>query len=107
MSLQLDRCRKVGRLKAMVIGDEDGLVVAWSGDGDTCEEVAANVAPIAQRMENYEGTVDTDEHQFSVRMRRFEVAGTKLFIGAVGGGGETRAKQIQRSIGGISRILRA
>ncbi len=107
MRLQLDACRRGAELSAMFIGDEDGLCLAWAGDDATCEQVAANVAPIARRMENFEGAVDTDERMVNVRMRSFEVAGTRLFVGAVGGGGEARASQIHRSIGGVSRILQS
>lgn len=105
MSLQLDACRDAGRLTAIFVGDEDGLCLAWSGDGETCERVAATVAPLARRMENFEGLIETDQDRVNVRMRRFEVGGTRLLIGAVGGGGEVRAAQIHRSIGGVSRIL--
>lgn len=105
MALQLEACRARARAEAMFIGDQDGLCLAWSGDDADSEEVVATLAPITRRMENYEGRIATENRSFNVRVRRFEVGGSMLFIGAVGGGGELRAKQIHHSIGGVARIL--
>lgn len=105
MALQLDACRQRARAEAMFIGDQDGLCLAWSGDDSACEEVVATVAPLTRRMENYEGRIAAEGRSFNVRVRRFEVGGSMLFVGAVGGGGELRATQLHHSIGGVARIL--
>jgi len=107
LKLQLEACREDAQLEAMVLGDEDGLCLAWAGTDESCKEVAARMALLNHRIENFEGVVLSGERNWNVRMRRFDHDGSELYVCAVGGGGEVRAQQIHRSIGGVSRILAA
>jgi hypothetical protein len=106
LQLQLEACREEADLEAMLVGDEDGLCVAWAGDPG-CEEVAAHMASVNYKIENFEGVVIAPDRKWSVQMRRFAAEGSQLYVCAVGGGGERRASQIHRSIGGVTRILAA
>ena len=107
LELQLKACREDGGLEAMILGDEDGLCVAWSGEDLGCQEVAARMALVNHKIENFEGVVLAPERKWHVRMRRFVVAGSELYVCAIGGGGEGRSSLIHRSIGGVTRILAA
>jgi hypothetical protein len=106
LRLQLDACRQDAELEAMVLGDEDGLCLACAGD-PSCQEVAARMALVHRKIENFEGTVVAPERAWNLRMRRFRAAGSWLVLCAVGGGGEPRGREIQRSILGVTRILAA
>jgi hypothetical protein len=124
LRLQLDACRQDAELEALVLGDEDGLCLACAGD-PTYQEVAARVvlatragavvglgrgggqALVHHKIENFEGTVVAPERAWNLRMRRFRAAGSWLVLCAVGGGGEPRGREIQRSILGVTRILAA
>jgi hypothetical protein len=107
LELQLEACREQAGLEAMVLGDGDGLCLAWAGQDASCKEVAARMALVNQKIENFEGVVLSPERRWNVRMRRFEAEGSDLYVCAIGGGGEKRAHQVHRSIGGVSRILAA
>jgi hypothetical protein len=107
LKYQLEACLDEAELEALVLGDEDGLCLAWAGTDESCKEVAARMALLNRKIENFEGVVLSGERNWNVRMRRFEAEGSDLYLCAVGGGGETRAHQIHRSIGGVSRILAA
>lgn len=104
--LQLDHSRSQAQCSAMVLADEDGLCLSAVGDGPL-EEIAVYSAMLGNKVENFEGTLYSHEACFSVRIRRFTAAGARLVLCAVGGGGEPRASGIQRSVGGVSRILAA
>ena len=107
LKLQLAACRQDAGLEAMVLADEDGLCLAWAGEEASCQEVAARMALVNHKIENFEGVVLAPERSWSLRMRRFQAAGSWLYVCAVGGGGEVRGRELQRSIGGVSRILAA
>jgi hypothetical protein len=107
LKLQLDACRHDAELEAMVLGDEDGLCLAFSGDESNCHEVAAQMSLVNHKIENFEGVVLAPERAWNLRMRRFRAAGAWLYLCAVGGGTEERGREIQRSIGGVTRILAA
>lgn len=110
LAYQLDACRDGAQVEAMVLADADGLCLAGSGEGypaDEIAEIAAHGAILGTRAENFEGVLMAPERHYNVRVRGFEAAGSRLYLCAVGGGGEDRARRIQRSISGVKRILSA
>jgi hypothetical protein len=103
----LDACCRRAQLDGMVVADKDGLSVAAAGDEDACAEAAALMAVFGRRMENYEGALRAPEGRWHMRGRKVLFNDEPLYVCAVGGGGESRAVQIQRSIDALNRILGA
>lgn len=103
MRLQLEASRAASASDAMVLVDEDGLCVAASGSMPH-DEIAAYTAMVGNKVENFEGTLYSKTRCWNVRIRRFSTQGSRLFMCAVGGT-DARGEAIQRSIGGVSRIL--
>jgi hypothetical protein len=105
LKLQLGSSCSFADLDALVLADEDGLCVASAGVDGAAEDIAAHAAVVGHKVENFEGVLFSSEQQWSVRIRRFRIGVTQMFLCAVGGGGETRAQTVHDSIGGVSRIL--
>lgn len=106
IALQLEASRRAAKLNAMVLADEDGLCVASSGNMPN-DEIAVYTAMLGNKVENFEGMLYSKDNCFNVRIRRFSLGDQRLFLCAVGGGGEARANEIHRSLGGVQRILSA
>lgn len=88
LDLQLAACLRAGALDAIVLGDDDGLVVAAAGPADTCAELAARGAPA------------TDACSFAID-------GTRLHVIAHGGAPYARRRELARAAAGAHRILAA
>lgn len=102
---QLDACRHRARLEGMVLTDDSGLPLASSGSTDSCDEVAARLALVGRKVPAFVGVLFSDRESWAVSMRRFKVGPHELFMCAIGGDADPRAVEIERSIGGASRIL--
>ncbi|MBP9084487.1 MAG: hypothetical protein KBG15_00150 [Kofleriaceae bacterium] len=57
LKFQLAACCTEGEISAMVIADSDGILLASSGDGSACEEVAARMAVLGCRINEFSGTL--------------------------------------------------
>ncbi len=88
MNYQLAACVEDEGLSAMVVADGDGLRVASWGDEETCDEVAGR-APMGRVPE----------------ARRVRFGGIELYVCAVGGEASARRRSLDRSCGGVVRIL--
>jgi hypothetical protein len=104
---QLDACRADADLEAVVLSDEDGLCLASAGDRDTCDEIAANLPFVGSKTPNFEGVLFSPRKAWKVGVRRFEVLGTELYLCVAGGREGHRVQQMERSLGGVARILSA
>ena len=102
---QLDACCQDGRLEAMVLADEDGLLLASSGE--SCEAVAAKMAILGCRIREFTGTLLEHGHRWDVQMIKVPIEGSELLVCAVGGSVEQRKRQIARGAEGAARILAA
>lgn len=107
LSYQLDDCCRDGGIQAMVVADGDGLPLAAAGDAYACDEVAAKMVHVGQRIREFNGTVLGAGTRWDVQMTKVEVDGSELLVCAVGGTPEQRKKQIQRGASGAVRILAA
>ena len=107
LSYQLDDCCREGGIQAMVVADGDGLPLAAAGDAYACDEVAAKMVHVGQRIREFNGTVLGTGTKWDVQMTKVEVDGSELLVCAVGGTPEQRKKQIQRGASGAVRILAA
>src|SRR5690349_20750678 len=54
---QLDACRGLGGMDALVVADQDGLCLAGSGPSETCHEIAAVLPFLGGRRGDFQGTV--------------------------------------------------
>lgn len=104
---QLDMSRRAAKLRGIVLSDEDGVCLAAAGDTDACDEVAARLPLVGRKVPEFEGILLAPEQAWDVVMRRFQVHGAPLFVCAIGGSGDKRARteQLDKTIGGASRIL--
>lgn len=91
----------------MVLADDCGLALAASGDAEGCDEVAARLAVIGRKVGEFAGVLFSGEGAWQVSMRRFAVAGSELYMCAIGAGVGPRDTPIEASIGGCARILAA
>jgi len=94
-------------MHAMVVADEDGLPLAASGDAHACDELAASMAQIAARTEEFTGTLLRGGRRWEVAMTRLSVDGAHLMVCAVGGSDDQRQRQVARGAQGARRILGA
>jgi hypothetical protein len=102
---QLDACRERAMLEAMILADENGLCLAASGEPSICEEFAVHAAMVCEDTASFAGTVLSPARRWDVSMQRFEIEGVPLYLCAIGGEMNERAQEIDRSMGGVSRIL--
>lgn len=107
LSYQLDDCCRDGGIQAMVVADGDGLPLAAAGDAYACDEVAAKMVHVGQRIREFNGTVLGTGTKWDVQMTKVEVDGSELLVCAVGGTPEQRKRQISRGAAGAVRILAA
>jgi hypothetical protein len=105
LEYQLEACREDAGLEAMLLTDDEGLAVAASGEAGACDELAARLALIGRKVPEFVGILFSAEGSREVSMQRFAIDGAELYMCAVGGGPDPRARQIRRSIGGCARIL--
>ncbi len=133
LKFQLAACCADGDISAMVIADSDGILLASAGDGSACEEVAARMAVLGSRINEFSGTLlgpstranertleagasnGANERtleagyceKWEVQMLKMRIEDCDLLVCAVGGSAEQRQRQISRGALGAQRILRA
>ncbi len=105
LSFQLDECRRTAKLEGMVLSDEAGMCLASAGNTESCEEVAARLPLVGRRVRDFDGVLFSDQRGFAVRMRRFHIGESELYVCAIGGRPDQRDRQILRSITAVTRIL--
>jgi len=98
---QLERTRQRGKLSALALTDGDGLLVAWAGESELCEELGAAAPLIARGAPVSMQSLDTTEE---VVVRAIECFGEAMFLASVGGT-MTREALLAHSARGIRRIL--
>ncbi len=91
-------------LTGMILADEDGVCLASAGDGDACDEIAAQLPMVGRKVDDFEGVLFGPDAQWDIHMKRFSVLGMNLFLCAIGND-EARNDQLDLSMNGVSRIL--
>ena len=86
LDYQLTACLRAGALDAIVLGDDDGLVVAAAGHAETCAELAAYRDAAADAC-------------------TFAIDGMRMHVIAHGGTPEIRRRELARAAAGAHRIL--
>lgn len=107
LRFQLLQCCEDGKIDAMIVVDGDGLPLASSGDTHACDEVAARMVLIGQRIDKFAGTLLGDGAKWDVQMQKVWVDDSELLVCAVGGSATQRDSQIARGAEGALRILAA
>jgi hypothetical protein len=102
---QLEACCEDGAIHAMVVADRDGLALASSGDDLACEELAARMAHVGARTDEFSGTLLGDGKRWDVQMQKICVDQVDLLVCAIGGSPEQRQRQVHRGASGTLRIL--
>jgi hypothetical protein len=105
LALQLRACCEDARLDAMVLADEDGLCLAAAGPETTCQEVAATLPVLGRKAGDFTGVLLAAGRALETMVHRFRCDESSLYLCAIGGDESLRARQIARSIGGVTRIL--
>jgi hypothetical protein len=91
LNFQLAACVEDEGLSAMVLADDEGLCMAGWGEPEICEEIAGHAPLPSNRCPD-----DT---------RRVRYGGIEMYLCAVGGNPDGRRRSLERSAGGVSRIL--
>jgi hypothetical protein len=104
LGFQLEHVRDRARLEALVLADEDGLVVANAGDAAVCREVAAYAPLLARSILGV--ALPPLLRGAEVAIRVVEVHGQPLYLASVGGG-VARDALLAHSARGVHRILAA
>ena len=98
---QLESTRERGHMAALALTDGDGLLLAWAGENEVCEELGA-AAPLIARGAPVQ--LDTCEKEEEVVVRAIDCFGEPLFLASIGGG-VAREALLSHSARGIQRIL--
>jgi hypothetical protein len=104
---QLAHARDEGRLEALVLADDSGVVVAGAGAWATCEELAA-FAPLLARGQWHEPGLEAGSGIAALRtevdVQPVDVDGQTVLLCARGGW--MRAQAVEMAAQGVMRILR-
>jgi len=103
---QLASARSEGRLDAIVVADDTGIVVAGAGAWAVCEELAAYAPLLAQGGWTEPGMTATSrvaELRAQVDVKPVEVDGQTMLL--CSRGGKFRAGAMDRTAQGVARIL--
>ncbi len=99
---QLEHTKRRGRLEAVVLADNAGLVLAEAGDPDVCAELGA-IAPLYSRT-----GLPLPLHPLlegsDLAVRPMSLWGQDLFL-ATTGGSAARDALLSHSVQGVQRIL--
>jgi hypothetical protein len=104
---QLSQARSEGRLDAIVVADDAGVVVAGAGSWAVCEELAAYAPLLAQGVWQEPGARTksrVSELSREVDVQPVDVDGQTILICARGG--MLRTLAMERAAFGVARILK-
>jgi hypothetical protein len=104
---QLAHAKDEGRLEAIVVADDAGVVVAGAGAWAVCEELAAYAPLLAQGVWTEPGCMGSSrvaELRTEVDVQHVEVDGQQVLLCARGGW--MRAMAMERAAEGVARILK-
>lgn len=101
---QLESTLKRGRMAALALTDQQGLVLAFAGEDGLCQELGA-VAPVVAHGWPPE-MPDTELQPDDVAVRAIDCFGEPLYLASLGGG-VARDALLAHSARGVHRILTA
>jgi hypothetical protein len=98
---QLESTRERGHMSALALTNGEGLLLAWAGEDEVCEELGA-AAPLIARGAPVDLDACNDDED--VVVRAIDCFGEALFLASLGGG-VAREALLSHSARGIQRIL--
>jgi hypothetical protein len=104
---QLSHARIEGRLEAIVVADDAGLVVAAAGAWAACEELAAYAPLLAQGEWSEPGVAGGSrlaEMRAEVDVQAVDIDGQTVLL-CTRGGGRSHAAAMAKTAQGVARIL--
>jgi hypothetical protein len=101
---QLECTLRQGRMAALALTDDAGVLLAWAGEDGICHELGAIAPMLAQGWPTQEQTQAIQKQDVSVRF--IECFGEQLVLASLGGG-VAREALLAHSARGIHRILTA
>ncbi|MGB0680533.1 MAG: hypothetical protein ACPGUV_12800 [Polyangiales bacterium] len=101
---QLENVRDRGGMRALVLADADGLLVAAAGEHALAEEIGA-LAPLIARATDA-GITRHHEELEPVAVRPVQLLGQQLYLAGVGGG-LARDALMRHAGEGVQRIVEA
>lgn len=101
LKYQLESTLQKGRMDAVALVDQRGLLVAWAGQDAVCEELGALAPAVAQRTARQK-----EETKDDMAVRAIDCFGEPMYLAALGGG-VARDALLSHSAKGIHRILTA
>ncbi|MDH5672292.1 MAG: hypothetical protein OEZ06_09090 [Myxococcales bacterium] len=104
LRFQLESTLERGRLSALALTDQAGLLLAWAGNDAVCQELGA-VAPVVAHGWPAEWR-QMELKQDDVAVRTIECFGQYVYLASLGGG-VARDALLAHSARGIHRILTA
>ncbi len=104
LRFQLESTLKRGDLEAVSLSNSEGLLVAWAGEDELCEELAA-MAPIMAHCPSGSLMVSGIEGE-QVSVRAIDCFGQQLYLASLGGDVASDSL-LNHSARGIHRILTA
>jgi predicted regulator of Ras-like GTPase activity (Roadblock/LC7/MglB family) len=105
LGYQLQSSAERAELDAMILADQDGLVVAASPWGAGRSEEVAALLPLMLRGTETAMVFLGEEAEEELLVNCFEAAGTQLFLCAVGNSCIQTAGELRRVQEGVRRIL--
>lgn len=102
LGIQLESTRSRGRLEAVVLTDQQGIVLAASGEDQLCVALGA-LAPLAPYTKSPACMSELVGHA-DVAVRSLRSNGSQLFLAAVGGTAARDAVLAHAAVG-VERIL--
>lgn len=102
LSFQLEHVRDRGRLEALVLADDDGLVLSAAGDAAVCRELGALAPLMAKSVLGI--PLPPLLRGAEVAVRIVHVHDQPLYLASVGGG-VARDALLAHSMRGVHRIL--
>ncbi|MBW2523610.1 MAG: hypothetical protein JRI23_05520 [Deltaproteobacteria bacterium] len=105
LGYQLDASARRAQFSSMVLAEEQGLVVAGSGNEEDTEEIAALCPQIASGCDLWHGRVNTARGERMVTIAAVNSPHGRLYLSGVGGSRADIISELRRSTRGVCRIL--
>jgi hypothetical protein len=102
---QLNASASRARFSSMVLAEDQGLVVANSGNDSESEEIAALSPQIANNCDLWHGRVATSFGERTVTIAAVASPHGRLFLSGVGGNRASIISELRQSSKGVCRIL--
>jgi hypothetical protein len=105
LSFQLSATAERAEFTSIVLADENGLVMASSGNPDVCEHMAALSPILSAKMRLWHGELETNRGKVQMSVAPLRVEGNLLYLAAAEGRKSYITKELFFGGRGVTRIL--